>query len=123
VAAQVGPYENCGCSIEEKTRKLLTISLGNVVPLCEIEMQGGFKARDQRGIDFATARLATGAQFIGDMIYDAWLASADATVGYPMVNVRDIETGKVRASSDYIDGPAHLLEDVLWPKLGAIAER
>jgi hypothetical protein len=62
VAAQVGPYENCGCSIEEKTRKLLTVTLANVVPLYETEKQGGFKAHDQRGIDFATARLALGAR-------------------------------------------------------------
>jgi hypothetical protein len=34
------------------------------------------------------------------MIYDAWLASADGPVGYPMVNVRDIESGKVRATRE-----------------------
>ena len=44
--------------------------------------------------------LAVGAQFIRDMIVDAWAASADAPVGYPMVNVRDIESGKVRATRD-----------------------
>ena len=32
------------------------------------------------------------------MIVDAWQASATAMVGYPMVNVRDIESGKVRAT-------------------------
>jgi hypothetical protein len=71
-----------------------------VVPLYEIEKQGGFKAHDQRGIDLATARLAIGAQFIRDMIYDAWLASADAMVGYLMVNVRYTEVGKVRATRE-----------------------
>jgi hypothetical protein len=34
------------------------------------------------------------------MIYDAWLASADASVSYPMVSVRDIESGKVRATRE-----------------------
>src|SRR5262245_5363197 len=100
VAAQVGQYQNCGCSIEEKARKLLATTLANVVPFYKIEKQGGFKAYDQRGIDFATARLALGAQFIRDTIYDAWLASADAMVGYPMVSVRDIEAGKVRATPE-----------------------
>jgi hypothetical protein len=38
------------------------------------------------------------------MIYDAWLASADAMVGYPMVNLRDIETGKVRATRQLMGG-------------------
>jgi hypothetical protein len=39
-------------------------------------------------------------QFARDMILDAWLASAEAPVGYPMVNVRDIESGKVRATRE-----------------------
>jgi hypothetical protein len=60
----------------------------SVVPLHQIEQQDGFKAHDWRGIDFATARLALGAQFGRDMIYGAWFASAEAMVGYPMVNVR-----------------------------------
>jgi hypothetical protein len=46
------------------------------------------------------ARLAIGAQFIRDMIVDAWAASATGMVGYPMVNVRDIESGKVRATRE-----------------------
>jgi hypothetical protein len=33
------------------------------------------------------------------MIHDGWLASPDAPVGYPMVDVPDIESGKVRATS------------------------
>jgi hypothetical protein len=98
VAALVAPYEDCRCSIQDETQKLLTLTLANVAPLYEIEKQGGFRANDQRGIEFATARLAAGAHFIRDMIMDAWLASATAMVGYPMVDVRDIETGKVRAT-------------------------
>ena len=78
----------------------MRLSLTQIIPLYELEKQGGFKAGDQRGIEFATARLATGAQYIRDMIVDAWLASATAPVGYPMVNVRDIESGKVRATRD-----------------------
>jgi hypothetical protein len=38
------------------------------------------------------------------MIYHAWLASADAMVGHPTVTVRDIETGKVRATRDLMGG-------------------
>ena len=63
-------------------------------------MRGGFDPGNRWGIDFATMRLATGAQFARDMIYDAWIASANAMVGYPMVNVRDIESGKVRATRE-----------------------
>jgi len=31
----------------------------------------------------ATARLALGAQYTRGMVYEPWLASADAMVGYP----------------------------------------
>ena len=100
VAGSVGAYVDCKCSIEEKARTLLLASFAQVVPLYTLEKEGGFLKGDRRGIDFATGRIALGAQFARDMIYDAWLASADAPVGYPMVNVRDIESGKVRATRD-----------------------
>jgi hypothetical protein len=35
-----------------------------------------------------------------DMIVDAWLDSANSPVGYPMVRLRDIECGKVRATRE-----------------------
>jgi len=34
------------------------------------------------------------------MIVDAWQQSADTPVGYPMVNLRDIESGKVKVTRD-----------------------
>ena len=100
MASGVDPYTDCKCSIQEKARSLLLTSLAQVVPLYTLEKEGGFRKGDQRGIDFATARLALGIQFARDMIYHAWLASAEAPVGYPMVNVRDIESGKVRATRE-----------------------
>ena len=33
-----------------------------------------------------------------NMIVDAWFDSAQTPIGYPMVNVRDIESGKVRVT-------------------------
>jgi hypothetical protein len=104
VAAQVGPYEPCECTVQDMTRKLLSISLDNVVPLYELEMRGGFDPGNRWGIDFATMRLATGAQFARDMLYEAWIASSKTMVGYPMVNVGDIESGKVRATRELIGG-------------------
>jgi hypothetical protein len=100
VAAGVGPYVDCHCSIEERTRALLTASLAQLEPLYRLEKEGGFKKDDQRGVTFATERLSAGAQAIRDMIIDAWLASANTPVGYPMVNVRGIETSKVRATRE-----------------------
>lgn len=100
VAAEVGPYRPCGCSIEEATRKLLLASLAEVGPLYALEKEGGLKKGDRRGITFATAQLAAGATAIRDMIVEAWQASADTPVGYPMVIVRDIESGKVAVTRD-----------------------
>ena len=100
VAAEVGAYQSCGCSIEERTKALLLASLAQVGLLYALEKEDGFKRGDQRGIVFATSRLAAGAQAARDMIVDAWLDSASTPVGYPMVNVRDIESGKVRATRE-----------------------
>ena len=47
-----------------------------------------------------SSQLAEGAVCIRNMIVDAWRASASANVGYPMVDVRDIEGGKARAMCD-----------------------
>lgn len=101
VAAQVAPYRDCsGCSVEARTKHLLEATLAEVVPLYALEKEGGFKAGDPRGIAFVTARLAAGAGTLRDMIVDAWEASAETPIGYPMVNVKDIESGKVRATRD-----------------------
>lgn len=99
VAAEVGPYQACGCSIEDKTKALLLTSLAQVGPIA-LEKEGGFKRGDQRGVAFATTRLAAGATAVRDMIVMAWEESAETSVGYPMVNVRDIESGKVRATQE-----------------------
>jgi hypothetical protein len=40
------------------------------------------------------------------MIVEAWLDSANTPVGYPMVNVRDIESGKVRATWEVASHPS-----------------
>ena len=100
VAAEVGPYRACDCSIEARTQALLRASLAEVAPLYALERDGGLKPGDRRGIVFATARLAAGAAAVRDMIVDAWRQSADTPVGYPMVSLRDIESGKVRVTRD-----------------------
>jgi hypothetical protein len=100
VAAEVGPYETCNCTIEEQIRTLLLASLAQVVPLYMLEKEGGFRRSDPRGVAFAEARLAAGAMALRNMIVEAWLDSAQTPIGYPMVNVRDIESGKVRVTRE-----------------------
>jgi hypothetical protein len=100
VAAEVPPYGSCNCSIEQETRTVILASLAEVEPLYQLEKEGAFKRGDARGIAFANARLAAGATELRNMIVSAWQDSAQTPVGYPMVNVRDIESGKVRVTRD-----------------------
>jgi hypothetical protein len=83
VAAEVGPHRSCCRSIDEETRALLLASLAQVGPLYALENEGGFKRGDERGIAFATKRLAAGAEAVRDMIVAAWLDGANTPVGYP----------------------------------------
>jgi hypothetical protein len=92
VTAAVRPYQDCACPIEERTRRYLRATHSMVERLYELEATGAFKGADAAGVDFAAQRLAAGASELRDMIVDAWRASADATVGYPPVSVRDIES-------------------------------
>jgi len=98
--AEVPPWQPCNCSIDEQIRSLLLTSLAQVGPLYALEKDGGFDKGNPRGIAFATAPLAAGATAVRNMIVEAWLASADTPVGYPMVNMRDIDSGKVKVTRD-----------------------
>lgn len=92
VTAAVRSYQDCACPIEERTRRYLRASHSMVERLYELEAKGAFKSADAAGVEFTAQRLAAGAAELRDMIVDAWRASADATVGYPPVSVRDIES-------------------------------
>ena len=74
--------------------------MAEVVPFYRLENEGAFKKGDPRGIALATARLATGATALRNMIVEARNDSTTTPIGYPMVNLRDIEGGKVRATRD-----------------------
>ena len=92
VTAAVRPYRDCAGPIEERTRRHLRASLAMVERVYELEATGAFRSGDAAGVAFAAQRLAAGASELRDMIVDAWRASVDATVGYPPVAVRDIES-------------------------------
>ncbi len=53
IAAKVGPYRPCGCSIEQRTKALLLATLAQVEPLYALEKEGGLERGDRRGIAFA----------------------------------------------------------------------
>lgn len=95
IAAAVPDYRDCGCSIEQRTVQYLQASLGQVVPLYRLATRGAFTTADPEGIAFATERLAAGVAELRDMVVDAWSSSATAVVGFPLIKVADIESGKV----------------------------
>ncbi len=73
-----------------------------VEPLYELDLKGAFVDGNEAGIAFVTARLASSAAVLRDMVVDAWRASTDMGVGYPMISVRDIEAGRhVLARDDF----------------------
>ncbi len=47
-----------------------------------------------------TQRLAAGAGELRDQVVDAWRSSATWVVGFPLINVADIESGKVHVTKD-----------------------
>jgi len=91
----MSPYRNCACGVEQRTIALLRASAGKLVPLYELEKAGAFATASPAGRAFVVERLAAGAAELRDMILDAWRASDDATVGYPEVRVRDVESGQI----------------------------
>ena len=95
IAAAVSDYRDCGCTIQQRTVQYLQASLDQVVPLYRLATRGAFASADPEGIAFATARLAAGVAELRDMVVDAWHASATAVVGFPLIKVEDIESGKV----------------------------
>ena len=90
VAAAVGPYRICNCTIEEEMLALLLNSLSRVEPLYQLEKEGGFKPGDSRGIAFAVERLSAGAQALRDMIVDAWFDSEETPIGAIQAGVHSI---------------------------------
>jgi hypothetical protein len=94
VKAVTAPYLACTCSIRDRARALILASHAAVLPLYELDLKGAFVDGNAAGIAFVTARLASSAAALRDMIVDAWRASADMGVGYPMISVRDIEAGR-----------------------------
>ena len=94
VKREIAPYRACTCTIWDRVRLVILDSHRAVVPFFELEKQGAFKGDAVAGIAFTNTRLASGAASVRDMVIDAWRASVEVGVGYPMIPVRDIEAGK-----------------------------
>ncbi|GAO37414.1 S1/P1 Nuclease [Sulfuricella sp. T08] len=86
---------DCNCSIQTRTVSYLHETQSQLLPLLELAKTGSFDENPLAGKDFAAERLAAAVSELRDMIVSAWRTSADSTVGYPPIPVRDIESGKI----------------------------
>jgi hypothetical protein len=95
VAQRMRPYAACGCTIQERTVRLIVASHAQVERLYQLEKAGAFEQDPVTGAAFAAERLAFGASELRDMIVDAWRASVDLSVGFPPVPLSGIVTGRI----------------------------
>ena len=100
VNAAIPAYRDCRCTIEQRVPQYLAQTLSQVVPVYEAAGIGPgadlFRTAQPAEVAIATQQLAAGAAELRDQITDAWRQSADITVGFPLVRVRDAESGAVR---------------------------
>ena len=61
------------------------------------EKDGAFKPGDPRGAAYTAQRLGLAAAMLRDIVVTAWTSSATGQVNYPVVDVQDLEFGRVDA--------------------------
>lgn len=102
----IKPYHDCGCPIEQRVVQYMQATASQVVPLYTLAKAdpAPFTTPVKAEVRFVTQRLAAGAAELRDEIVDAWRSSATWTVGYPLINVADIESGKVHLTQSSYAG-------------------
>lgn len=94
VRAKMAPVRRCECAIAQRTADYLAGTNRLVTPFYELEKAGGIAPGDPRGAAFATDQLARSASELRDDIVEAWVASADESVGWKPVGVADVIAGR-----------------------------
>ena len=97
VTAALVPYRDCRCSIQQRVAEYLGETQKNVLTLFEIEKTEGFDTAGEGNKAFVTKRLAAATAELRDLIVDAWRRSAEVSVGFPPIPVKDIESGQKNA--------------------------
>ena len=94
--ADMAPFLDCRCPIEQRVGAYLMDDWKTVIPFYELQKAGAFQPGVAKGVEFTTARVAAGAAELRDEIILAWRASANAKVGYqPELSVPDVLAGLV----------------------------
>ena len=95
VRAKIGAYVPCTDPILTCFTARLKIANTLVVPMYQLEKDGGFKDGDPRGVTFMTQQVAKGAQDLRDTILDAWRDSKSMGIGWPATSYDDFVGNKV----------------------------
>lgn len=95
----VPAYHDCGCAIETRVTQYMAQTLSQVQPLYQVAAIDLFTTANPAEVQFTAKQLANGAAELRDEIYDAWKSSETISVGYPLIAVTDIESGKVHLTS------------------------
>lgn len=95
VRAHVGAYAPCTETPEKCFAARLKTTAALIVPMYQLEKDGGFKDGDPRGVAFMTRQVAQGAQDLRDAILDAWRDSKSEGVGWPATPYDDFVGDKV----------------------------
>ena len=104
IAALIPAYHDCGCAIETRVGQYMAHTLSQVQPLYQVAKIDLFTTPAPAEVQFAARQLAAGAAELRDEIYDAWKSSETIGVGYPVIAVTDIESGKVHLTSTSFAG-------------------
>ncbi len=95
VRAAMPAYQPCTDAPVQCFAVRLKASHDHILPLFQLEKDGGFKDGDPRGRDFMTKQIAKGAADLRDVILDAWRDSKTMNVGQP---------GDPTAYDDFVGG-------------------
>lgn len=95
VQARIGDYVPCTDKPIVCFAARLKLSSALVVPMYQLQKDGGFADGDSRGVEFMTGQLAKGAQDLRDTILDAWRDSKSMGVGWPATTYDDFVGNKV----------------------------
>jgi hypothetical protein len=82
-------------TLEQRIAGYLAATAAQVVPFYEMEKAGGMKAGDPRGGAFATKQIGLGASELRDLIVMAWRDADSQSVGWRLIPLADILSGKV----------------------------
>jgi hypothetical protein len=112
IVAGTPAFRHCNCPLSQRVSAYVLESFGHVVPLFELEARGAFvwPTPDKNapvireGAVFAEKRLSLATAEIRDLVVLAWRESANGGVGYPVINVADIESGKVVLTRQMLGG-------------------